>query len=247
MTDPNKNAAIHRMVMAGHVCPFGLKSLHLLKSRGYQVEDHPLTTREETDAFKATHGVETTPQTFVAGQRIGGYDDLRRFFGLDEDREATSYAPVICVFLTAAVIALAASWAALGTPLTVLAGGWFVSITMMLLAMLKLQDIEAFSTMFLSYDMLAQRWVPYAYAYPFLEWSAGALMTGHLLPWLSIPVALVIGGIGAASVFRAVYVQKRALRCACVGASGRVPLGVVSLTENLSMVAMAIWMLARAL
>jgi hypothetical protein len=41
-----------------------------------------------------------------------------------------------------------------------------------------------------------------------------------------------------------VYVEKRALKCACVGGSGKVPLGFVSLTENLSMVAMALWMLA---
>ena len=246
MTDPNKNAVLYRMVMAKHVCPYGLKSKHLLESRGYRIEDHPLSTRSATDAFKATHGVKTTPQTFIAGQRIGGYDDLRRFFGLDSDEEETSYAPVLCVFLTAAVIALAASWAALGTPLTVLAGGWFVSIAMLLLAMLKLQDIEAFSTMFLGYDLLAQRWVPYAYAYPFLEWFAGAMMTGHVLPWLSIPIALFIGGAGAASVFYAVYVQKRRLKCACVGGASKVPLGFVSLTENLLMIGMGLWMLARA-
>lgn len=247
MTDPNKNAAIYRMVMAKHVCPFGLKSKHLLESRGYRVEDHHLTTRAQTDAFMAAHGVKTTPQSFIAGQRIGGYDDLRRFFGLDGGEEETSYTPVICVFLTAAVIALATSWAALGTPLTVLAAGWFISITMMLLAMLKLQDIESFSTMFLGYDLLARRWVPYAYAYPFLEWFAGALMTAHALPWLSIPVALFIGGVGAVSVFYAVYVRKRALKCACVGRAGKVPLGFVSLSENLFMIGMAIWMLARAL
>ena len=43
--------------MPGHVCPFGLKALHLLNSRGYEVEDRHLTTRGETDAFKAEAGV----------------------------------------------------------------------------------------------------------------------------------------------------------------------------------------------
>lgn len=245
MTDPNKNAVLYRMVMEKHVCPYGLKSRHLLRSRGYTVDDRCLTTRDKVDAIKAEYGVQTTPQTFIGGQRIGGYTDLRRFFGLDDAQDRASYTPVICVFLTAAIIALAASLAAFGTPLTVLAAGWFVSISMLLLAMLKLQDLEAFSTMFLGYDLLARRWVPYAYAYPFLEWFAGALMTGHVLPWLSIPVALLIGGVGAASVFHAVYIQKRELKCACVGGSGNVPLGFVSLTENLLMVAMALWMLAH--
>ena len=76
-----KTAVLHRMVMDKHVCPYGLKSKYLLESQGYAVEDHWLTTREETDAFKAKHGVKTTPQTFIDGVRIGGNDDLRRYFG----------------------------------------------------------------------------------------------------------------------------------------------------------------------
>ena len=62
MPQSAKTAVIHRMVMPSHTCPYGLKSRHLLTSRGYEVEDHHLTTREETDAFKAEHGVTTTPQ-----------------------------------------------------------------------------------------------------------------------------------------------------------------------------------------
>lgn len=248
MTASKPAATLHRMVMAKHVCPWGLKALHLLRRRGYAVDDRWLTTREETDAFKSAHGVRTTPQTFIEGKRIGGYDDLRRFFGLKvRDPEATSYVPVIAVFATAAGLALAASFAVFGTPLTVRAGEWFVAFAMMLLAMLKLQDVEGFATMFLGYDLLARRWVPYASLYPFLEWGAGLLMAAHWLDWLSIPIALTIGGVGAVSVIHAVYVQKREIKCACVGGSSRVPLGFVSLSENLGMVAMALWMLGKYL
>jgi ABC-type enterobactin transport system permease subunit len=55
---------------------------------------------------------------------------------------------------------------------------------------------------------------------------------------------LLIGGVGAISVFKAVYVDKRELKCACVGDDSNVPLGFLSLTENLMMIAMAVWMLA---
>jgi len=109
--------------------------------------------------------------------------------------------------------------------------------------MLKLQDLESFSSMFLGYDLLARRFVPYAYAYPFLEFGAGVLMTARSLDWLSIPVAAFIGMVGAVSVIYAVYVQKRDIKCACIGGSSRVPLGFVSLSENLFMVGMAAWML----
>jgi hypothetical protein len=97
----------------------------------------------------------------------------------------------------------------------------------------------------LNYDLLARRWVPYGYIYPFAEGLAGILMTAHILNWLSIPVALFIGTIGAVSVFKAVYIDKRDIKCACVGGNSNVPLGFVSLTENLIMVAMALWMLAK--
>lgn len=241
-------AVIYRMVMDKHVCPWGIRALHLLRSSGFAVEDRWLTTREETDAFKAEHGVKTTPQVFIDGQRIGGHDDLRRHLGLKvRDPQATSYVPVIAVFATAAGLALAASAAVLGTPLTVMAGEWFVAFAMMILAMLKLQDVDSFATMFLGYDLLARRWLPYAWLYPFLEWSAGALMAAHWLDLVSIPIALFIGTVGAVSVFWAVYVQKRDIKCACVGGSSRVPLGFVSLAENLGMVAMAAWMLGKYL
>jgi hypothetical protein len=69
-------------------------------------------------------------------------------------------------------------------------------------------------------------------------------MIAGVLTWLSAPVALFIGGVGAVSVFKAVYVDKRELKCACVGGDSNVPLGFVSLVENLMMVVMAIWMLA---
>ena len=237
-------ATLYRMVMDRHLCPWGLKALHLLQRCGFVVEDRWLTTRLETDAFKAEHDVKTTPQVFIAGQRIGGYDDLRRYLGLKvRDPQATSYVPVIAVFATAAGLAVAASTAVYSSPLTAMTGQWFVAFAMMLLAMLKLQDVENFATMFLGYDLLAQRWVPYAYLYPFLEWSAGALMAAERLSVISIPIAAVIGTIGAISVFNAVYIQKREIKCACVGGSSRVPLGFVSLTENLGMLAMAAWMI----
>ena len=76
-----KKAVLYRMVMPHHTCPYGLKAKDLLKRSGYHVEDHHLTTRQETDAFKAQHGVPTTPQVVIGGNRIGGYDDLRRFLG----------------------------------------------------------------------------------------------------------------------------------------------------------------------
>ena len=242
-----RQATLYRMVMKDHVCPFGLKAKYLLRREGFAVDDRWLTTRGETDAFKAEHRVKTTPQAFIDGRRVGGFDDLRRYFGKTvRDPNAVTYRPVAILFAVAASMALAASHAVFGNPFTMRAAEWFVAFSMTLLAMLKLQDVERFSTMFLNYDLLARRWVPYGYIYPFAEALAGILMIAGALTWLSVPLALFIGGVGAVSVFKAVYIDKRELKCACVGGNSNVPLGFVSLIENLMMIAMAVWM-ARGL
>ena len=94
-------AKLYRMVMDAHTCPYGLKSKDLLERQGFEVEDHHLETREQTDAFMDKHGVELTPQTFIDGERVGGYDALRVHFGLDkpeDERSDTTYQPVITIF-----------------------------------------------------------------------------------------------------------------------------------------------------
>lgn len=250
MTASARTAIVYRMVMPEHTCPYGLKTIDLLRRKGFTVDDRHLTTREATDAFKAEHGFATTPQTFIDGERIGGYDDLLAYFGKSPATKAegeTSYEPVIALFGSAFLLAVALTWYTAGTLLN---GGtieWFVSLSMVFLALQKLQDVRSFATMFLNYDLLAQRWVRYGFIYPFAEGLAGLLMTARALPMISVPLSLFIGTVGAVSVFKAVYIDKRALKCACVGGNSNVPLGFISLTENLFMIGMGLWMGAGAL
>lgn len=239
-----KSATLYRMVMEDHMCPFGLKSKDLLKREGYTVDDRHLTSREEVDKFKEAHGVSTTPQTFINGDRIGGFDDLSGHFGKKvKDKEAQTYQPVIALFAVALALAVGVTWLVNGVVFQPQTIAWFISIAMVLLGLQKLQNIENFATMFLNYDLLAQKWVRYGYIYPFVETSAGLLMLMGVLTWLSAPATLFIAGIGAVSVIKAVYIDKRELKCACLGDS-RVPLGFVSLVENVMMIGMALWMLA---
>lgn len=239
------HATLYRMVMPDHLCPYGLKAKDLLERRGFVVDDRHLESREEVEDFKALHGVQTTPQIYIGGKRIGGFDDLSAHLGKDaKAKDDTTYRPVIALFSIAALLAAVVTWLSLGTVLTGRTLELFISISMVLLGLQKLQDVERFATMFLNYDLLAQRWVRYGYIYPFVETGAGLLMMAGVLTWLSAPAALVVAGIGAISVFKAVYVDKRELKCACVGGDSKVPLGFISLTENLMMVSMAVWMLA---
>ena len=247
MPSIKETAKLYRMVMKDHLCPYGLKSKDLLERRGFYVEDHHLETPEETEAFRRKHQVETTPQTWIGEARIGGYDALREYFGeAVRGEDETSYQPVIAIFSIAFLMALAVSVVALGEVSTLRVIEWFIAIAMTLLAVQKLQDVERFSTMFLNYDLLARRWVRYGYIYPVGEALAGILMIAGVLVWLSAPIALFIGTVGAVSVFKAVYIDKREIKCACVGGNSNVPLGFVSLMENLMMMAMGAWMIIKA-
>ena len=74
-----RSATLYRMVLPDHTCPFGVRAKTMLDEAGYEVEEHILGSRDEVDAFKAEHGVATTPQIFIGGERIGGSDDLARY------------------------------------------------------------------------------------------------------------------------------------------------------------------------
>jgi glutaredoxin len=237
------------MVTDEHICPFGLKAKDLLEREGFDVEDHLLENREQQDAFKDEHDVQTTPQAFIGGERIGGYDDLRRHFNLEvKDPDAETYTPIIAIFSVAALMAFAVSWTNVGSLLTLRSIELFVAISMCILAIQKLRDLDGFSNGFLGYDLLAQRHVRYAYVYPFVEGGAGVLMiAGGLAGIIAAPFALFVGTIGAWSVFKAVYIDKRDIKCACVGGGSNVPLGFVSLSENLGMMTMSVWMVAKTM
>ena len=78
MADSRK-AVLYRMILPDHTCPFGVRAKRMLEEHGFEIEEHILSSREETDAFQAEHGVTTTPQIFIDGTRIGGSEDLQRY------------------------------------------------------------------------------------------------------------------------------------------------------------------------
>lgn len=242
-----KNATIYRMVTPDHLCPWGIKAYDLLKRKGYDVEDKHLETKDANKAYKEEHGYDETPQIFIGGERIGGHDALREHLGLGPDpKEGETYQPVLAVFAVTFLMSLTACWAMRGGLDAIRVAELFIAFSMCVLGILKLQDLQSFATGFVQYDLIARRYVPYSYVYPFVEAGAGILMIAGLLTWIAAPAALIVSTIGAISVIKAVYIEKRDLHCACVGGGSEVPLGFLSLTENLMMMAMSVWTMIQA-
>ena len=213
---------LYRMSMPDHECPWGLKAIELMQKRQIHFEDHRLTSQEQVDAFKQRYGVPTTPQLFSGIERIGGYSDLAALLGEDVKGVDYSYTPVIAVFGTALLMAIV-----LGDSMI----QHFMGFSICALAMLKLMDVESFANSFVKYDLFTQHLPIWGKLFPGVELLIGL---GFLFePPLLIAgwVAFIVGVQGMVSVVKAVYIDKLALNCACVGGNTKTPLGIVSFTE----------------
>ena len=242
----SKKATIYRMVTPDHLCPWGVKAIDLLRRNGHEVEDNHLKSKDANQAYKEENGYDETPQIWIEGEHIGGYDALREHLGLGPDpKEGETYQPVLAVFAVTLPTAIVTCFAIEGGFDLIRIVELFIAFSMIVLGILKLQDLKSFATGFVQYDLVARRYVPYSYVYPFVEAGAGVFMIASLWPWIVAPLVLSVSTIGAVSIFKAVYIEKRDLNCACVGGGSSVPLGFVSLTENLMMMAMSIWMMVK--
>ena len=106
----------------------------------------------------------------------------------------------------------------------------------------KLLDLRGFANMYGTYDLVAKAVPPWAWTYPFVEVALGAM---YLLDWMPLTtnvVTLILMLIGAAGVASALM-NKRRIRCACLGSVLNLPMTTVTLVEDLGMAAMAAAML----
>ncbi len=147
---------------------------------------------------------------------------------LKTPKTSNRYLPILAVFATAALIS------------TVTASGMkgFMGFALCILATLKLMDIREFAASFRKYDLITQRLRFYGIIYPCLELAIGlGFLAGsglRITGW----GALLVGVSGAASVLKAVYIDRKSLQCACLGGNSQTPLGLISLLENTMMVVM---------
>ena len=75
----SQRAVLYRMKLPDHECPYGLLAKRMLEDSAIPFEDRLLTSRDDVDAFQAEQGVDTTPQIFIDGERIGGSEELAEY------------------------------------------------------------------------------------------------------------------------------------------------------------------------
>ncbi len=106
----------------------------------------------------------------------------------------------------------------------------------------KLLNLSAFADAYSSYDILAARWRPYGFVYPFIELALGAAYLTGFQPLATNAVTLVVMGVSTVGVVKSLLARRK-IRCACLGSVFNLPMSYVTLTEDLLMVVMAAAML----
>lgn len=110
-------------------------------------------------------------------------------------------------------------------------------------AFFKLLNLGGFRDAFATYDLLAARVPVYGTIYPFIELALGFSFLFGVFIVPALWVSIFIMGFGAVGVIRSVL-QKRKIRCACLGTVLNLPMSSLTIVENLGMVLMSALMLA---
>lgn len=120
---------------------------------------------------------------------------------------------------------------------------WFMAGFFLVFSFFKLLDLPGFADAYRSYDVVARAWPAWAWLYPFVELALGIAYLVSVAPLATNIVTLVVMLVSAIGVLKALL-DRRAIRCACLGTALNLPMTTVTLVEDLGMAAMAAAMLA---
>lgn|GEM_PF-32792 len=107
----------------------------------------------------------------------------------------------------------------------------------------KFLDLRGFASAFRMYDPLAKAIPGWSWIYPYIELMLGVAYMMTWQPFATNVITLILMSVGGVGVFQTLL-QKRTIRCACLGTALNLPMTKVTLVENGTMAAMAVIMLA---
>ncbi|MBL8821118.1 MAG: copper chaperone [Planctomycetia bacterium] len=118
----------------------------------------------------------------------------------------------------------------------------FMSGFFLVFSFFKLLNVTAFADAYMTYDVVAKRLRAYGFIYPFIELGLGIAYLANFNPLVINLVTLVVMGVSSIGVIESLL-NKRKIRCACLGTVFNLPMSVVTLVEDALMVLMAAAML----
>jgi copper chaperone CopZ len=183
-------------------------------------------------------------------------DELRRLFeahpkytiafsNSNEDKQNkrvfTTYKPLLLIFLfiaaTTAIVSIDNGKIDVMLWMRYFMAGFFI-----VFSFFKFLNLTGFAESYAMYDILAKRVKVYGLIYPFIELILGAAYLTAFEPTITYIATICIMGFSSIGVIQSVL-DKKKIRCACLGAVFNLPMSMVTIIENLIMVLMALIML----
>jgi len=118
----------------------------------------------------------------------------------------------------------------------------FMGLFYIVFGFFKMLDLKGFPDSFRMYDPLAKRLPIYGWAYPFIETALGLMFLMRFEVDVALISTLVVLGITTIGVTKTLL-DKKSIRCACLGTALKLPMTEATLIENTVMIAMAVLML----
>jgi copper chaperone CopZ len=191
-----------------------------------------------------------TQQLQEAVKKAGGYTLVE--FQDEHSQEMTpaevsgnSYFPVFLIFgyitlITVAIQVVKGSFNWLQWSGHFMAGFFFV------FSFFKILDLKGFSEGYGTYDVITKRFPAWGKIYPFVELGFAVLLLIEFQPFITNLAIFIIMGISSIGVIQSLR-KKRRIQCACLGTVIKLPLGKVTLIEDLLMVVMSLGMVIAML
>lgn len=102
----------------------------------------------------------------------------------------------------------------------------------------KLLNLQGFAESYSMYDVIAKKWNGWGYIYAFIELALGiAFLTGYN-PIIPASATFIIMAISIVGVLQSVL-NKRKIKCACLGAVFDLPMSTITIIEDALMIGMS--------
>ena len=102
----------------------------------------------------------------------------------------------------------------------------------------KILNLKAFADSYSSYDIIAKQWKGWGYIYAFTELALGIAFLLRWNPLLTNGLAFVVMSVSIIGVLQSVL-NKKKIRCACLGAVFNLPMSTITIIEDALMIAMS--------
>lgn len=155
------------------------------------------------------------------------------------------YKPVLLLFIYITAVSVIAGFQHgsfhLMKAMNVFMAGFFLSFSFF-----KMLDLASFADSYSTYDLVARRFRGWAYLYVWIEVALGAAYATGFQPVITNLVTLVVMTVSIAGVLQSVL-NKRKIRCACLGSVFNLPMSTVTIIEDGAMILMSAIMLVSTI